>query len=66
MTKGVDNLNKDLEKMNKDMGSVLEKMREPNKLCVDLCFMVIGCFVLALLFFVVKKYYNLKNDNKEL
>ena len=47
LDKGVNKLNKELEEQNEDMGDILEKMRAPNKFCMDICFLIICCFLLA-------------------
>ncbi len=55
---GTKALSKDLRYVNNTMKSVLTKMREPNKLCLDITFMVILCTMLGVFFYVGTKYYN--------
>lgn len=47
------------------MTDILEKMREPNKFCMDLLFMVICCFLLATFIYVGKMYLRIKSENQE-
>ena len=63
ITAGVDAMDKDLDNVNKDMTDILEKMREPNKFCMDLLFMVICCFLLATFIYVGKMYLRIKSEN---
>lgn len=51
-------LSKDIRYVNNTMKAVLVKMREPNKLCIDITFMAIICMMLGVFFYIGMKYFK--------
>ena len=66
ISKGTKKLNNSLEKQNEQMDSILEKMREPNKFCMDICFLIICCFLLAMFVIILQKYLQLKSERENI